>query len=184
MAEEEITTPISLEDMPLTHVVRYLDSGEVYLFALTCSTSLAAVQAVHKGVVPARSLRCFFPPGGALFNYACDSLMWEGESMQRDGVYWLVCAASRGSVDKGGRGYALRACGGSQLPCAWDERLCVSLWCRRASWSCSSGCAHRSLRARATFGRVWSWQRRAGQCGPTSRWGWTSWTCAIIEPKT
>ena len=61
MAEEEIITPVALEDMPLTHVVRYLDSGEVYIFALTCSTSLAAVQAVHKGVVPARSLRCFFP---------------------------------------------------------------------------------------------------------------------------
>ena len=31
MAEEEITANVSLEDMPLTHVVRYLDSGEVYL---------------------------------------------------------------------------------------------------------------------------------------------------------
>ena len=125
MTIEEITTNVSLEDMPLTHVVRYLDLGEVYLFALTCSTSLAAVKAVHKGVVPARSLRCFFPPGGALFNYACDSLMWEGESMQRDGVYWLVCAASRVGVDNGeDEAVALRACGGSQLPCAWDEGLC------------------------------------------------------------
>ena len=106
MAEEEITTPVALEDMPLTHVVRYLDSGEGYLFALTCSTSLAAVQAVHKGVVPARSLRCFFPPGGVLFNYACDSLMWEGESMQRGGVYWLACLRREpcGRRHCGGRG--------------------------------------------------------------------------------
>jgi ankyrin repeat protein len=42
--------------------------------------------------------------------------MWEGESMQRDGVYWFVCAASRGSVDEA---RALRAFG-----CAWDVRLC------------------------------------------------------------
>jgi hypothetical protein len=71
-------------------MVEYLHHGAAYAFASTCKSSLAAVQAVHKGVVPARSLRCFFPPDGALLNYACDSLMWEGESMQRDGVYWLV----------------------------------------------------------------------------------------------
>jgi hypothetical protein len=106
-------------------VVEYLDHGESLLLALTCKSSLVAVQAVHKGVVPARSLRCFFPPGGALFNYACDSLMWEGESMQRDGVYWLVCTASRVGVDNGvDEAVALRACGGSQLSCAWDEGLC------------------------------------------------------------
>ena len=50
--EEEITTPVSLEDIPLTRVVKYLDNGEVYPLALTCSSSLAAVQAVHGGVVP------------------------------------------------------------------------------------------------------------------------------------
>jgi hypothetical protein len=71
-------------------LVEFMDHGAAYLLALTCKSSLAAVQAVHKGVVPARSLWCFFPPDSALFNYACDSLMWEGESMQRDGVYWLV----------------------------------------------------------------------------------------------
>jgi ankyrin repeat protein len=51
--------------------------------------------------------------------------MWEGESMQRDGVYWLVCAASRVDVDNAeDEAVALRVCGGSQLPCAWDEGLC------------------------------------------------------------
>jgi hypothetical protein len=58
------------------------------------------LQAAHEGVVPARSLRCFFPLGCALFNDACDTLMWDCESMQRDGVYWLVCVASRGSIDE------------------------------------------------------------------------------------
>ena len=52
MAEEEITTPMSLEDIPLPRVVEYLDNGEVYPLALTCSSSLAAVQVVHGGVVP------------------------------------------------------------------------------------------------------------------------------------
>jgi hypothetical protein len=112
----EITTLVLLEDMPLTHVVRYLDSGEVYLFALTCSTSLALVQAVHKGAVRARALQCFFPTDSALLNYACDCLAWKGESMQRDGWYWLECAASRGGVDKA---RALKAFG-----CAWDVRKC------------------------------------------------------------
>ena len=75
--------------------------------------------------VPVRALRCFFSPGSALLDYACDSLMWEGESIQRDGVYWLVCAASRVSVDNAeDEAVALRACGGSQLPCAWDEAMC------------------------------------------------------------
>jgi hypothetical protein len=75
-----------------------------------------AVQAVHKGVVPARALLCFFSPSGVLDNYACDSLMWEGESMHRDGVYWLVYAASRVGVDNAkDEAVALRACGRSQL---------------------------------------------------------------------
>ena len=52
MTIEETTTPVSLEDIPLTRVVEYLDNGEVYPLALTCSSSLAAVQAVHGGVVP------------------------------------------------------------------------------------------------------------------------------------
>ena len=52
MTIEEITTPVSLEDIPLTRVVEYLDDGEVYPLALTCSSSLAAVQAVHGGMVP------------------------------------------------------------------------------------------------------------------------------------
>jgi len=30
----------------------FLDPGEVYPFALTCSSTLAAVQAVHRGKVP------------------------------------------------------------------------------------------------------------------------------------
>jgi hypothetical protein len=52
--------------------------------------------------------------------------MWEGESMQRDGVYWLVCTASRVGVDYvKDKAVALRACGGSQLPYAWDEGLCA-----------------------------------------------------------
>ena len=45
MTIEETTTPVSLEDIPLTRVVEYLDNGEVYPLALTCSSSLAAVQA-------------------------------------------------------------------------------------------------------------------------------------------
>jgi hypothetical protein len=49
--------------LTLGPMVEYLDLGAVYVFASTCKSSLAAVQAVHKGVVPARSLRCFFPPG-------------------------------------------------------------------------------------------------------------------------
>jgi hypothetical protein len=76
MADEEIATPVSLEYLPMTYVVEYLDHGAAYLFAQTCTSSLVAVQAVHKGEVPARSLHYFFPPGGALFNYECDSLMW------------------------------------------------------------------------------------------------------------
>jgi hypothetical protein len=52
MTIEEINTPVSLEDLPLSRVVEYLDNGEVYPLALTCSSSLAAVQAVHGGVVP------------------------------------------------------------------------------------------------------------------------------------
>ena len=52
MVNEEITTPVTLEDIPLTRVVEYLDNGEVYPLALTWSSSLAAVQAVHGGVVP------------------------------------------------------------------------------------------------------------------------------------
>jgi hypothetical protein len=51
--------------------------------------------------------------------------MWEDESMQRDGVYWLVCAASRVGVDSvEDEAVALRACGGSQLPFVWDKGLC------------------------------------------------------------
>ena len=81
------------------------------------------MQAVHKGVVPDRALRCFFPPNSALLNYACDSLMLEGDSMQRDGVYWLGCAASRVSVDNGeDKAVALRA---SSLVHGTSE--CVSL---------------------------------------------------------
>ena len=55
----------------------------------------------------------------------CDNLMWEGESMLRSGVYWLVCAASRVSVNEvEDEAVALSACGGSQLPCAcWNERM-------------------------------------------------------------
>ena len=112
------------KDLPLGSGADVLDPGEVYVFALTCSSSLAAVHEIHRGAVPARALRCFFPPGSVLFDYVCDSLMWDGESMQRDGVYWLVCAASRVSVDNADEAVALRACGGSQLPCAWDETMC------------------------------------------------------------
>jgi hypothetical protein len=125
MTVKEITADDQWKKLPLERLVEYLDPGAVYVFARTCKSSLAAVQAVHEGVVPARSLRCFFPPGGALFNYACDNLMWEGESMQRDGVYWLVCASSSVSVNNvEDEAVALRACGGSQLPCVWDEELC------------------------------------------------------------
>ena len=46
--------------LPLGPVVEFVDRGAAYLLARTCKSSLAAVQAVHKGVVPARSLRCFF----------------------------------------------------------------------------------------------------------------------------
>jgi ankyrin repeat protein len=46
-----------LEDIPLKRVVEYLDNGEVYPLALTCSSSLAAVQAVHGGVVPSMEPR-------------------------------------------------------------------------------------------------------------------------------
>jgi hypothetical protein len=52
MTIQEITTLVSLEDFSLTRVVEYLDNGEVYNLALTCSSSLAAVQAVHGGLVP------------------------------------------------------------------------------------------------------------------------------------
>ena len=71
---------------------------------------------IHKGMVPPTALHCFFPPGRALFNYACDNLKWKGESMQRDAGYWPECAASCGSVDET---RALRAFG-----CAWDKRMC------------------------------------------------------------
>jgi hypothetical protein len=57
MTIEEITTPMSLQDIPLTRVVEYLDNREVYPLALTCSSSLAAVQAVHGGMVPPMELR-------------------------------------------------------------------------------------------------------------------------------
>jgi len=110
--------------LPLGRVEDFLDPEEVYVFALTCSSSLAAVHEIHRGAVPARALRCFFFPGSALFDYVCNSLMWEGESMQRDGVYWLVCASSRVSVDYADEAVVLRACGRSQLPCAWDEAMC------------------------------------------------------------
>ena len=76
MTIEEITTPVSLKDIPLAYVLEYLDDGDSFILALTCKSSLVTVQAVHKGAVPARSLRYFFPPGGALFNNECDSLMW------------------------------------------------------------------------------------------------------------
>jgi ankyrin repeat protein len=102
--------------LPLGPVVEFVDHGAAFLLAQTCSSSLVAVQAVHKGAVPPTALRCFFPPESALFSYACDSLMWEGESMQRNGGYWLECAANHGSVDEA---RALRAFG-----CAWDVRLC------------------------------------------------------------
>ena len=94
--------------LPLGPVVEFLDHGVAYLLAQTCSSRLAAVHEVHKGVVPPTALRCFSPPDSALFNYACDNLKWKGKSMQRDGVYWLVCAASHGSVDEA---RALRAFG-------------------------------------------------------------------------
>ena len=57
MTIEEINTPVSFEDIPLSRVVEYLDNGEVYPLALTCSSSLAAVQAVHGGVVPSMEPR-------------------------------------------------------------------------------------------------------------------------------
>ena len=44
--------------------------------------------------------------------------------MHRDGLYWLVCAASRGCVDNADEAQVLRVCGGSQIPCAWGEELC------------------------------------------------------------
>jgi hypothetical protein len=131
-------------------VVEYLDLRAVYLFAQTCKSSLAAVQAVqavHKGAISARSLRCFFPPESTPFNYACDSLMLEGASMQRDGVYWLVCAASSVGVDNAeDDAVALRACGERQLPSAWDEAICEirqrqrlsMLWLSLAKgWTCT-----------------------------------------------
>jgi hypothetical protein len=66
---------VAWNNLPLERVVQFMDRGAAYLLASSCSTSLVAVQAVHKGAVPARSLLCFFPLGGALFNYACDTLM-------------------------------------------------------------------------------------------------------------
>jgi len=173
MASPRPNSNVSLEDLTLGPVVEYLDHGESLLLALTCKSSLVAVQAVHKGAVPARSLRCFFPPGGALFNYACDSLMWEGESMQRDGVYWLVCAASRVGVDDGeDEAVALRACGRSQLPCAWDEGLCELVvqqgelgllkWMRAQKPPCP--CDFRVCLGLA----------EEGGAVAASRWGWTS----------
>jgi hypothetical protein len=51
--------------------------------------------------------------------------MWKGESMQRDVVYWLVCAASRVGIDNAAdEAVALRTCGGSQLPYTLDKELC------------------------------------------------------------
>ena len=82
---------------------------------------LAAMHEVHKGVVPVSALRCFYSPRSALVNYVCDNLKWKGESVRSDGPYWLLCAASRVSVDNADEAQALRACGGSQLPYTWDE---------------------------------------------------------------
>jgi hypothetical protein len=81
-------------------VVEFVDHGAAYLLAQTCSSSLAAEHEVHKGVVPPTALRYFFLPDSTMFNYACDNLKWKSRSMQRDVVYWLVCAANRGSVDE------------------------------------------------------------------------------------
>jgi hypothetical protein len=60
--------------LPLGPVVDFIDTGAAFLLAQTCSSSLAAVEEVHKGVVPPIALRYFCPPGSALFNYACDNL--------------------------------------------------------------------------------------------------------------
>jgi hypothetical protein len=60
--------------MPLTHVLRYLDCGEVYIFALTSSSS-PAVQAVQGNGTCQSSVVLLPPPTSVLFNYTCDSLM-------------------------------------------------------------------------------------------------------------
>jgi hypothetical protein len=63
MTIEEITSDDNSKDIPLERVVEFMDRGEAYILASTCKSSLVAVQAVHKGMVPARSLHCFTSPG-------------------------------------------------------------------------------------------------------------------------
>jgi hypothetical protein len=147
--------------------VAFLRPGKAYLLALTCTGSAAAVHEVHKGVVPVRALRCFFSPRIALFNYACDNLKGKGESVRSDGLYWLVCAASRVSVDNAeDEAQALRVCGGSQLPYTLDEwmgKIMVeSGQLGLLKWMCAQ-----KPPCPCDFG-VWSWQRKAGQWRPTS----------------
>jgi hypothetical protein len=67
-------------------VVEYLDLGAVvYVFAQTCKSSLAAVQAVHKGVVPVRALHYFFRVG-------IDNAEDEGVALRACGGGHLPCA--------------------------------------------------------------------------------------------
>ena len=56
------------------------------------------------------SARCFFPFVSAIINYACDSLMWKGESMQRECVLACLRREPCGRRQCGGRG-----CGAESL---------------------------------------------------------------------
>ena len=50
-------------NLPLGCVADFIDPGEVYVFALTCSSSLAAVHEIHCGSGACQSSAVLLPPG-------------------------------------------------------------------------------------------------------------------------
>ena len=63
MVAYKITTNETWQNIPLTRVVGFLDPEEVYPFALTCSSSLAAVHEIHYGGGACQSSAALLPPG-------------------------------------------------------------------------------------------------------------------------
>jgi hypothetical protein len=104
-----------------------------------------------------------------------DSLMWEGESMQRDGMYWLVCAASRVSVDNAkDEAVALSAYGGSQLPCAcWNKRTSETVAHKGELGLLKLMCEQKPPCPCDLVACLRLEDEGGGSAGP-SRWGWTS----------
>jgi len=67
MADVEIPTNVENDEHYESHalgcVAYFLNPGEVYLFALTCSSALAAVRKVHKGGSACQSSAVLLLPG-------------------------------------------------------------------------------------------------------------------------